>query len=555
MRTIASALRLAPLALLAGVAAGQGGDSCSTPTAISGVGSWAFDTSTASASGFSPCGANLNQDRFWLWTATAPGDFLIDTCGSTYDTRLAWYSGTGCAAGCGFENDDTCGLQSTVTVQGLNVGDQVLLQVGGYAAGSFGPGTLNVSVDPCSALSDDGLEDNDTCGTAVPLAAGTYPGLYTAKQLVDEDFYRVTIPAGDALTVELLFIDANGDIDLKVYDVGCGTELATSTSATNNETAVVGNATGAPLDVIVEVYLWNQAPHVCNTYDMTLTTAPDPCLQPDDGFEENDSCAGAAQVSDGVYSNLFLTKPDNDYYEVVVANGSTLLVDIYFIHAQGDIDLFLYDSLGTCQAAGAPGHNCANSIACGFSVTDNESISWTNTTGADATYLIEVTLWPATLANCNTYELTVFGALDLEIGTNYCSPGVVNSTGSPGVMSATGSAVAADNDVTLTGSGLPNGQFAYFIASQAQGFIPGPGGSQGNLCLANPIARFNSLVGAINGGAFSAQVNLTSFPAPPTFNHQVVAGETWHFQCWHRDVVAGVGNTSNFTDGLRVLFQ
>jgi hypothetical protein len=35
---------------------------------------------------------------------------------------------------------------------------------------------------------------------------------------------------------------------------------------------------------------------------------------------------------------------------------------------------------------------------------------------------------------------------------------------------------------------------------------------------------------------------------------QVLAGQTWNFQCWFRDAVGGVA-TSNFTDGLSILFQ
>ena len=33
-----------------------------------------------------------------------------------------------------------------------------------------------------------------------------------------------------------------------------------------------------------------------------------------------------------------------------------------------------------------------------------------------------------------------------------------------------------------------------------------------------------------------------------------IAGETWYYQFWHRDV-AGSGPTSNFTEGLRVDFN
>ena len=145
---------------------------------------------------------------------------------------------------------------------------------------------------------------------------------------------------------------------------------------------------------------------------------------------------------------------------------------------------------------------------------------------------------------------------DSPLGTNYCGPNTPNSTGQSGVMSAAGTAVASANDFTLTGSDLPDGQFAYFIGSRIQGFVSQPGGSQGNLCVLGNIARFNRAgeVGPVVGGAFSLMLPLGDFPEPPTGSVAVMAGETWNFQCWHRDFVGG-NATSNFTDGLEVTFQ
>jgi hypothetical protein len=41
---------------------------------------------------------------------------------------------------------------------------------------------------------------------------------------------------------------------------------------------------------------------------------------------------------------------------------------------------------------------------------------------------------------------------------------------------------------------------------------------------------------------------LNSLPGPPP--NAVVTGDTWYFQAWFRDKA-----TSNFTDGLSVLFR
>ena len=125
------------------------------------------------------------------------------------------------------------------------------------------------------------------------------------------------------------------------------------------------------------------------------------------------------------------------------------------------------------------------------------------------------------------------------------------------LISASGSLLVADDDFTVKGSQLPDGQFAYFICSRTQGFIANPNNSQGNLCVLGNIARFNQpgQVGAIAGGEFTFQVPLTNIPEPPAFGVSVMAGDTWNFQCWHRDWIVGQGATSNFTDGLEVTFQ
>jgi hypothetical protein len=154
---------------------------------------------------------------------------------------------------------------------------------------------------------------------------------------------------------------------------------------------------------------------------------------------------------------------------------------------------------------------------------------------------------------------TVFDNLEVvevpptAIGTTYCSPANFNSTGSAGVITATGSDVAMDNNLTLTASSLPDGQFAYFIGAMGQAFIPMAGGSQGNLCVGSPTVRFNLQVGQITGGMFAIQVDTSDVPLPPNFNHLIVGGETWDFQCWYRDV--NPNPTSNFTDGVEIAFQ
>lgn len=145
-----------------------------------------------------------------------------------------------------------------------------------------------------------------------------------------------------------------------------------------------------------------------------------------------------------------------------------------------------------------------------------------------------------------------FASQFTTIGTSYCNPAVPNSTGGPAQILALGDALASANLLTLRASQLPPNQPGYFLASPGQGFVPNPSGSQGNLCLALPIARFASQVAFSSAaGNLILPVDLTSIPMTPPV--AVQAGETWNFQCWYRD--QNPGSTSNFTDGVSVTFQ
>ena len=105
-------------------------------------------------------------------------------------------------------------------------------------------------------------------------------------------------------------------------------------------------------------------------------------------------------------------------------------------------------------------------------------------------------------------------------------------------------------------SGLPSGQWSYFLASQGQTLLPGLGGGEGTLCVAAPITRLNLGVGpgqqvdlTSGSGTRSYVVNFAALPS----SLSLAPGETWNFQLWFRDVNPGL--TSNTTDGISVMFR
>ncbi|MCP3918152.1 MAG: DNRLRE domain-containing protein [bacterium] len=132
--------------------------------------------------------------------------------------------------------------------------------------------------------------------------------------------------------------------------------------------------------------------------------------------------------------------------------------------------------------------------------------------------------------------------------TNYCGPGNVNSTGCPASIGWAGSCTISDANFTLTADGLPSGQFGYFLGSTAKGLLM-PANSDGFICLSGNIGRFNQPGRIIVGPSGSVTIDLGAIPTSPPVG--VLPGDTWNFQCWHRDV----GNTNNFTNALQVTFD
>lgn len=141
----------------------------------------------------------------------------------------------------------------------------------------------------------------------------------------------------------------------------------------------------------------------------------------------------------------------------------------------------------------------------------------------------------------------------LTFGDTYCTSNP-NTTGLVGALAGLGSPIVGADDFSLQASQLPPGQFGYFIMGAVQGLVNMPGGSQGVLCLANPIARLTSTLGSIApSGELVSPIDLFNVPVGAGVI-AVTAGDTWSFQCWHRDFVGG-SPTSNFTDGIEIAFQ
>lgn len=164
---------------------------------------------------------------------------------------------------------------------------------------------------------------------------------------------------------------------------------------------------------------------------------------------------------------------------------------------------------------------------------------------------LDRTIYFVAEANVNGSVRKAFFRLGFDVGQGFCT-GEDNSTGLPAFLVAAGANQAAANDLTLFAQAMPPNQFGYFLNSQVQAFIPGAGGSQGNLCLGGAIGRYNTKVfttGATGTGILTLDLPNTPTPAGST---AITAGQTWNFQAWYRDT--NPFPTSNFTEAIAVDF-
>lgn len=170
--------------------------------------------------------------------------------------------------------------------------------------GAFYKTYTSIGRDLLKVGSDDNLEPNDTCATAHSVHPGTFPNLIVKS--LSPDWYSLAIPPQKALTVELNFITAHGDINAALYS-SCGGNLITqATGEYDFETFTFTNQTNTATTVFWKVYL---ADDVRNSYDMKVKL-DDACPASSKAIcnpctSRNNQLAGSWYESEGSDSSLF----------------------------------------------------------------------------------------------------------------------------------------------------------------------------------------------------------------------------------------------------------
>ncbi|MEM9827505.1 MAG: pre-peptidase C-terminal domain-containing protein [Planctomycetota bacterium] len=216
--------------------------------------------------------------------------------------------------------------------------------------------------DTGSGLEPDARESNNTAATASPLAGEGGDFNLNLHESSDQDFFAFTITddVNSDHSIAALFEHGESDIDFRLRD-SSGSVVGASSSVRNSESIQLSDFEAG--DYTLEVFSFNGQPaEYTLLWNLPTESGPAP-----DRLESNDTFETATELL-ASYRNQLLTihsESDEDYFsfELPTVGNRQSNATIEFEHADGDLDLFLYDAGG-------------NEIDRSFSVTDDEFISF-----------------------------------------------------------------------------------------------------------------------------------------------------------------------------------
>jgi len=561
------------------------GDDCSDAIAIAGAGSFAYDngTCTTGAEGQNEAicydfgSSAVDNDIWFSWTSDGDGAYVFETCGSSPDTKIAVYDGSGCPTGAPLGcNDDTCGLQSSVTATVVN-GSTYTVQCGNFPGATGGATTLTISPPPPACPT--GIEDE--CATAGAIAgqglfcfdnSGATTGTenqndYTCYQFgssaVDNDIWfawtadadgqaLVTLCGVTSMDSKLAISDGTcGALNvLACNDDTCGLQSEVSTLVTNGSTYYiqVGNFPGSAggsgdLSIGITNVLPPHPNDDCATTSGVLVDGANFIDTTGASYGSNPATgngSGSCWVSEADVWHSY-TAPNSGLVIMAMCNldGSTA--------ADFDTVMSVHDACGGAEIACSDDF-CGLSSAFGFLAT------------AGSTYMVNVGGLGA--GETGTAVLSVVSTT----GTPFCNgsggacpcgndaaqilpSGCVNSTTQPSSLVAQGDASAGASTVTLIAVGAVPGLPGVFFSGENQvGGGAGVAFGDGLRCAGFNAVRLQVTGSDANGNAFST-VDIATVGG-------VNAGDERNYQYWYREVATGgvCGNSHNLTNGVNIVW-
>jgi hypothetical protein len=191
--------------------------------------------------------------------------------------------------------------------------------------------------DPTPTDPNDPYEPNNSRERAFVLEAGNFTGARITDG--DVDWFTFHPPTGATVRVTINFVDADGDLDLKMYEGEEQVDSSTSWSG-NRETVDATFGGEEPLYVQVFGYGGAQAPYTIDvSFEGGLDFGP-PC---DDDNETQDT---AFDVSAGTFWGLQICANDpEDWYRIPATVGAGT-VSIETTGGTGNLSIELYRSSG-----------------------------------------------------------------------------------------------------------------------------------------------------------------------------------------------------------------
>ena len=429
-----------------------GSDTCLTPQAISGQGSFPFNnlSATSGAEGqneylcYQFGTSAVDNDVWYVWTADATGTALVETCsGTTMDSKLAVYPSTGgcptpgSAIAC---NDDACALQSGVSFSAVT-GADYLIQLGNYPGKPAGSGTINCSIS--------GPSSNDDCTTPTAIAGqGQFPyNLFSATtgtagqteyacvnfgtSAVDNDVWFEWTPDATGTAVVTNCGLATHDSMLLAYPATPGACPAQDTAIACSDDACGVQSTvyfacvqGQP--VLLQVGSFAGSPAGAGSIDIAIGTSA-----------TNDDCSNAVSIAgQGTFnwSNVGASmSPEGQSEAICYEFGSSNVEnDVWFRWtadatgqatistcggAQNDTKLSVHaaPSSGACVTPGSA--LACNDDACGL----QSSVSFAVTQNTD--YVIQLGSYPGSASfGFGTFDIAIGGGGGGAAGDSCASP-------------------------------------------------------------------------------------------------------------------------------------
>lgn len=215
------------------------------------------------------------------------------------------------------------------------------------------PGTpdmvVNCEGDPFDVASSNNQPSTSTLVEDANRVRGQYGALSLCPG--DTDWYQIRVNQGDGIEADITFDDEVGDIDLKLYRLNNGqlteeglTQIDSSNSVNGQETVYARLASETDT-YYIKVYHFRDQP-VVQPYSLTVNVfnqCQDDVINLFYGEHNDEYSASNSLREEDAFISRQLCDYDEDWYVFTQENNRKARIDLIFDHAQGDLELSLYD--------------------------------------------------------------------------------------------------------------------------------------------------------------------------------------------------------------------